>query len=197
MYEYLKGVLTYIYPTALVVDVQGVGYLVQTANPFSFSSFLNQEVSVYCYQAVREDAITLYGFHNVEEKQLFLKLISVSGIGPKSALAILANQDSAGLIQAIENDDVAYLTKFPGVGKKTAGQLVLDLKGKLADITPSQGTATVSEYHVLEDTKEALLGLGYSNKEIQKIWPSLEKESIVDTADALRIAFKLLLTVKK
>lgn len=198
MYEYLKGILAYIYPTAIVVDVHGVGYLVQTANPFSFADMLHKEVSVYCYQAVREDAITLYGFRDVEEKQLFLKLISVSGIGPKSALAILANKDSAGLIQAIESDDVTYLVKFPGVGKKTAGQLVLDLKGKLSDIVAvDHSQVSVSEHHILEDTKEALLGLGYSNKEIQKIWPLLEKESITDTAEALRIAFKLLLTTKK
>ncbi|MCQ4965300.1 Holliday junction branch migration protein RuvA, partial [Bifidobacterium pseudocatenulatum] len=90
------------------------------------------------YQAVREDAITLYGFVSAEEKQLFMQLINVSGIGPKSALAILANPDHQGLIDAIANDNVGYLTKFPGIGKKTAGQIVLDLHDKIDQLRANE-----------------------------------------------------------
>ncbi|MGC3438144.1 Holliday junction branch migration protein RuvA, partial [Enterococcus faecium] len=85
---------------------------------------------IYVHQVIREVAHLLYGFDSLEDKQLFLRLVSVSGIGPKSALAIMASEDHSGLIQAVESCDVTYLTKFPGVGKKTAQQMILDLKGK-------------------------------------------------------------------
>ncbi|MBS4750921.1 Holliday junction branch migration protein RuvA [Granulicatella sp. zg-ZJ] len=199
MFEYVKGQLVSIYPTYVVVEVHGVGYQIFMPNAFGLQEMLKQDITVYVYQAVREDAITLYGFKSLEEKQLFLKLISVSGIGPKSALSILASDNSEGLIQAIETNDITYLTKFPGVGKKTAAQIVLDLKGKFTDISKP-----VLENHIpvleispiLAETKEALLGLGYSEREIKKVLPQLEKEHCQSTDQALRIAFKLLLGSK-
>lgn len=137
MYDYMKGEITAITPSTVTIEVGGIGYVLYVANPYGFSSQLHKQSIIYVYQAVREDAITLYGFQSSNEKELFLKLISVSGIGPKSALSILASNDASGLVQAIESDNVAYLTKFPGVGKKTAGQLVLDLKGKLGTVESS------------------------------------------------------------
>ena len=131
MYEYLRGVITEVTPYYIVVDVNGVGYQVYVANPFKYE---HVEQKVFVYQAVRDNDISLYGFKNSSEKQLFLKLLDVSGIGPKSALAILANDDNRGLINAINSDDDGYLTKFPGIGKKTAKQIILDLKGKLSDV---------------------------------------------------------------
>lgn len=132
------------------------------------------------HQAVREDAITLYGFKDYNEKQLYLKLISVSGIGPKSGLAILANDDHVGLVQAIESEEISYLMKFPGVGKKTAAQIILDLKGKLDDLeiirVPIDGVMQ-QELSLSQDQKpvneaiEALTALGYSAKEIKKVEP--------------------------
>ncbi|MBS4761533.1 Holliday junction branch migration protein RuvA [Carnobacteriaceae bacterium zg-ZUI252] len=198
MYDYIKGVLTAIHPTAIIVEAGGIGYAVSVSNPYSFSSQLEQSVMIYTYQAVREDAITLYGFPTYDEKQLFLKLISVSGIGPKSALSILASQDAQGLMQAIENNDVTYLTKFPGVGKKTAGQLVLDLKGKLSTVGVSETVEEeiISETPVLDDVTQALLGLGYSNKEIRLIMPTLKEQQHDSTQSALSAAFKLLLGKK-
>lgn len=202
MFEYLKGILVAIGPVSVVVDVQGVGYLLNVANPYRLSSSLNQEVKLYVHQAVREDAITLFGFQDSSEKQLYLKLISVSGIGPKSGLSILANGDPAGLIQAIETEDIKFLTKFPGVGKKTASQIVLDLRGKLGELTPEgpllsgdapfvQTDSPLNQY--VSEGKEALLGLGYSVREVEKIIPYLEKESFSSTEEVLRKAFKLLL----
>ncbi|QTU83442.1 Holliday junction branch migration protein RuvA [Carnobacteriaceae bacterium zg-C25] len=198
MYDYIKGVLTAIHPTAITVEAGGIGYAVSVSNPYSFSSLLEQSIMIYTYQAVREDAITLYGFPTYDEKQLFLKLISVSGIGPKSALSILASQDAQGLMQAIENNDVTYLTKFPGVGKKTAGQLVLDLKGKLGAVGVSETVEEeiISESPVLDDVTQALLGLGYSNKEIRLIMPTLKEQQHDSTQSALSAAFKLLLGKK-
>lgn len=202
MYEYVRGELVAVNPLYIVVDVQGIGYQIFTANPFRFSSLMNQEVRVYVYQAVREDNMTLYGFKDEYEKQLYLKLISVSGIGPKSGLTILANGDYQGLIQAIEAEDVRYLTKFPGVGKKTASQIILDLKGKLADLvdpTYSASEEQVSlnlseEDQFMKETEEALKGLGYSTRDIGRVMPVLEKEGPFESTEvALRTAFKLLL----
>lgn len=195
MFEYITGKLMFIYPTEVVVDVGGVGYLLQVANPYAFSSQLNQSITVYVYQAVREDAITLFGFRNIDEKQLFLKLISVSGIGPKSALSILASDDNDGLINAIEQNNVNYLTRFPGVGKKTAGQLVLDLKGKLGTVNVEAvyNTTQNENEELLDEVSQALSGLGYSVKEIQKVLPILKEQNYTTTQSALSAAFKLLL----
>src|SRR5690554_4973710 len=99
MYEYIKGILTYVSPAYVVVENQGMGYQIHSANPYRFSTKMNEEVLIYVYQAVREDDITLYGFKDLNEKKLYLKLLNVSGIGPKSALAILANEDHSGLVQ--------------------------------------------------------------------------------------------------
>ena len=131
MYEYITGNLIQIYPTYLVIDVNGIGYRLLCANPFRWQKNLQQQVTCYVEQIVREDSITLYGFKDQVEKQLFLTLNKVSGIGPKSALSILAADDHEGLMNAIDSGDSQYLTKFPGVGKKTAQQMVLDLKGEL------------------------------------------------------------------
>lgn len=199
MYEYIKGILTYVSPAYVVIENQGMGYQIHSANPYRFSTKLNEEVLIYVYQAVREDDITLYGFKDLNEKKLYLKLLNVSGIGPKSALAILANEDHSGLVQAIENNDANYLTKFPGVGKKTASQIVLDLKGKLGDLDVewTQGTALTFEteagnVHVAE-ALEALKVLGYSAREIKKVAGELEKINR-DTTDAyLREALKLMM----
>ena len=102
MYEYLRGVITEVTPYYIVVDVNGVGYQVYVANPFKYEEDEHAEQKVFVYQAVRDNDISLYGFKNSSEKQLFLKLLDVSGIGPKSALAILANDDNRGLINAID-----------------------------------------------------------------------------------------------
>ena len=197
MYEYLKGELVAIQPTYIVVENHGIGYQIMFANPYRIQSKLNEVIRIELQQIVREDSITLYGFLSDEEKELFQKLISVSGIGPKSAVSILANDDVNGFIQAVESSNITYLTKFPGVGKKTAQQIVLDLKGKFSNIvveevaTPVVETATGIKQ--LEEAREALLGLGYSAKEITKVWKELETAAPQTTQEALSIAFKLLM----
>ena len=202
MYEYIKGTVTFVGPAYVVIEASSIGYLLYMANPFRFSNKLNEEVTIYVHQAVREDAITLYGFKDYNEKQLYLKLISVSGIGPKSGLAILANDDHAGLIQAIESEDVSYLTKFPGVGKKTASQIILDLKGKLDEL---EGVSTSVEGSVQQELSlstnhgpvneaiEALAALGYSAREIKKIEPDIRKLNKETTDAYLREALRLLM----
>lgn len=193
--------LAYVSPAYVVVENQGIGYQIYSANPYRFSTKMNEEVTIYIHQAVREDNITLYGFKNLNEKNLYLKLLNVSGIGPKSALAILANEDHAGLIHAIENNDANYLTKFPGVGKKTASQIVLDLKGKLGDLdiewADLKGTALslgeeAENIHV-QEALEALKVLGYSAREVKKVAGELEKIERDSTDAYLREGLKLLM----
>ena len=194
MYEYLNGELAHILPTAIVVDVHGVGYQVVFANPYRLQDSLKKQIKVLVQQVVREDSITLYGFISSEGRELFQRLISVSGIGPKSAMSILANDDTEGFVNAVESGNVTYLTKFPGVGKKTAQQIILDLKGKFEAVPEETTKAVVSTNQAtLEEAKEALLGLGYSAKEITKIWKSLEAAAPSTTQEALKVAFKLLM----
>src|SRR5699024_648199 len=111
-------------------------------NPFIFERFINQEVKIHTFHHIREDAEILYGFKNEDAKYLFMNLISVSGIGPKSALTIQGNVDINDFVGAVEREDVTYLTQFPGVGKKTARQIILDLKGKLDTFLTVSGPST-------------------------------------------------------
>lgn len=199
MYEYLIGKITVINPHYIVVEINGIGYQLQVANPFRYEE--NSTQKVYVYQAVRENDVTLYGFYDLAEKQLFLKLISVSGIGPKSALAILATNDQGGFVAAINADDEAYLTKFPSIGKKTAKQIILDLKGKMDDIetpTPMVDQQNLAldfgnEQPYLKEALEAMLSLGYTKTEVKKVSKKL-KDFQADSTDAyLSAALKLVL----
>ena len=139
MYDYIKGKLTKITAKYIVIEAGGLGYIVNVANPYSFSDLVNQEVQIYLHQVIREDAQLLFGFHTEDEKAVFLNLISVSGIGPTTALAIIAVDDNEGLVNAIDTSDIKYLMKFPKIGKKTAQQMVLDLAGKFVDVSVENG----------------------------------------------------------
>lgn len=185
MYAYIKGKISQLYPTHIVVENNGIGYEIQTPNSYRFQSQLEEEVQVFTQLIVREDAHLLYGFIDLEEKDMFLNLIKVTGIGPKSALAILAASTPNEVKIAIENENEAYLTKFPGIGKKTARQIILDLKGKLTITEESElfAQADESKNDVLEEAVLALEALGYSKREITKVKKSLEKETF-DTVDA-------------
>ena len=187
MYDYIKGTITYIKNNAIVVDNNGIGYLVYVANPYSFE--LNQEYKVYVYQHVTEDENSLYGFKTIEEKDLFLKLISVKGLGCKMALPILAVGSIDGIMDAIERENILYLKKFPKIGDKLAKQIVLDLKGKLEFI----GVGISDDQQEVEnELKEVLIGLGYKEKEIipviAKVDTSLPIEGQVK--DALKLLLK-------
>ncbi|QPS70765.1 Holliday junction branch migration protein RuvA [Lactococcus garvieae] len=195
MYEYFQGQLVKITPTYIVVDVAHVGYLINVANPYAWSNRMNQEIKIYVHQVIREDAHTLYGFTDQAEKALFLRLISVSGIGPKSALAIIAADDNAGLVNAIDSSDTKYLTKFPGVGKKTAMQMVLDLAGKF-DATASAELVSVSadnKNQELMEAIEALQALGYKATELKKIQKKLEAEAGLTSEEYIKAALKLMM----
>lgn len=200
MYEYIIGKVTFISPYYIVVETNGVGFQISVGNPYRYSGKTDQPIKIYIHQVIREDAHLLYGFGDLDEKQLFLKLISVSGIGPKSGLAIMASDDHGGLINAIESEDAAYLTKFPGVGKKTAQQMVLDLKGKLGELETSvvaveamTKASTSTANQSLMEALEALSALGYSEKEIKRITPKLEELGKQPTDEYLRNALKFMM----
>ena len=195
MYEYFKGIISKITAKYIVLEVNSIGYILHVANPYAYSGQLHQESKVYVHQVVREDAELLYGFVTEEEKQLFLSLISVSGIGPVSALAIIAADDNAGLVQAIEQKNITYLTKFPKIGKKTAQQMVLDLEGKVAvvgDELPAKAAVQASdENQALEEAMEAMLALGYKAAELKRIKKFFE--GTTDTAENyIKSALKML-----
>lgn len=188
VYDFIKGNVEFVGPEYIVIENNGIGYQISTPNPFIFAGKMGNIVTVYTYHYVREDVMALYGFETREEKRLFTKLLNVSGIGPKGALAILASGEVQQVVTAVENEDESFLVKFPGVGKKTARQMILDLKGKLQDIVPDYfpnlfNADTFSEQaqsssHDFDEAILALKALGYSEKEIKKISPELKKEQL-------------------
>lgn len=195
MYDYIKGKLTKITAKYIVIEVAGIGCILHVANPYAFSGHVNQELTVYTHQVIREDAHLLYGFQSESEKAVFLSLISVSGIGPTTALAIIAVDDNDGLVRAIEQKNITYLTKFPKIGKKTAQQMVLDLEGRFVmseETGPVETSAPTSENHDLEEAMEAMEALGYRPAELKKIKKFFD--GTTDTAENyIKSALKMLM----
>lgn len=200
MYAYIKGTLTELNPTHVVVEASGVGFEIQTPNSYRFQKYMDKEVIVHTSLIVREDAQLLYGFINQEEKDMFHSLIKVTGIGPKSALAILASSSPNDVKIAIENENDAYLTKFPGIGKKTARQIVLDLKGKVQinDMDSKQalelGLDSTSAAPIINEALLALEALGYSKRELTKVEKALNKDSFDSVDDAVKRGLQLLIS---
>lgn len=187
MFDYIKGTITYIKNNAIVVDNNGVGYLVYVSNPYSYE--INKEYKVYIYQHVAEDENSLYGFKSVEEKEFFLKLISVKGLGCKMALPILAVGSIDGIMDAIERENVLYLKKFPKIGDKLAKQIILDLKGKLEFIGVG---ISEDETKAENELKEVLIGLGYKEKEIIPVIAKVDSSLPIEgqVKDALKLLLR-------
>lgn len=182
MYGYIKGIIVDIESNYVVIDNNGIGYIVYVANPYSYQ--LNEENVIYTYTHIREDEYSLYGFKSKDEKELFLRLISVKGLGPKMALPILATGSLSGIIDAIERENILYLKKFPKIGDKVARQIILDLKGKLV-------SGTTSSTPENSELVEALSALGYKNVDIKKVIPNVSKN--VGIEEQIKEALKLLL----
>lgn len=183
MYEYIKGKIVSQESNYIVIDNNGIGYLIYVPNPYSFE--IEKEYIVYVYQYVREDEQSLYGFKTIEEKELFLKLINVKGLGCKMALPMLATGSISGIMDAIERENILYLKKFPKIGDKVARQIILDLKGKLN--TNVNNTST-KDY---EELIEVLKGLGYKLSDINKIIPSINCDLNIE--EQIKEALKLML----
>ena len=184
MYEYIKGIVTDVESNYIVLDNNGVGYLIYTANPYSFN--VDNEYKVYIYQLVKEDELSLYGFKSKEEKELFLKLIEVKGLGCKMALPMLATGSISGIVDAIERENILYLKKFPKIGDKVARQIILDLKGKLV---LNKEMFNKNNY---EELIEVLKGLGYKSNDINKILPNIDSNLTIEeqVKNALRLLLK-------
>ena len=191
MYAYIKGKISEVNPTNIVVDSNGIGYEVVVANPYEYH--LNEERTVFISQQVREDSNVLYGFSNKEQKKVFLLLLKVKGVGPKSALAILAGGTSEEIIGAIENQDAVYLTKFPGIGKKSAQQIILDLQGKVDFSMTNISSAPKAVNNYLSDAILALETLGYSKKELTKIEKKLSTHQFNSVGEYVKQGLRLLM----
>jgi len=160
MIAHLRGRILEKHPTYLILEVGGVGYEVTISIP-SFSGLPAEgaEVSLYIHTHVREDSLALYGFLRREEKELFERLISVSGIGPKLAITVLSGMAADALVSALRGNDLIALTRIPGVGKKTAERMVLELRDKLEGLAAAPAPAPASRME--EDVVSALVNLGY------------------------------------
>ena len=174
----------------VIIDNQGIGYRVFFNHPEALS--LNQQVSLYTYHYIREDEQSLYGFLNMDEYDLFVKLISVKGLGCKTAAGILAASNFQRIVSAIEVSDVAYLKTMPGVGAKTASQIILDLKGKLV----AEHTKEQISNPALSDALEALRTLGYKASEISSIQKDLMLSDAKTSEAYIRLGMSILLKRK-
>lgn len=197
MFDYIKGTLVEMTDVSAIIDINGIGYDIICANPLDFERLIGETVKIHTHFHVREDAQLLYGFKTRDQKILFRKVLNVSGIGPKGALSIVGQGDVDTFVQAIEEENEKYLTSFPGVGKKTARQMILDLKGKLPFMVsiPVNETNQSSDYNpnALVEAKEALKTLGYKDREIKAIESQL-KQAKDQTTDALIRKALMLLT---
>jgi holliday junction DNA helicase RuvA len=162
MIAHLRGRLLVKHPNQAVVEAGGVGYDITISVPtFSDLPAAGTEVALHIHTHVREDQLALYGFLRPSEKQLFEKLITVSGIGPKLAITILSGMAADEMVGAIRGNDITRLTRIPGIGKKTAERMVLELRDKLPATTTGEIAAVSSLTAVEEDVLSALVNLGY------------------------------------
>jgi holliday junction DNA helicase RuvA len=185
MIAHLRGKLLAKHPNQAIVETSGVGYEVTITVPtFSDLPAVGADVALHVHTHVREDLIALYGFLRPAEKQLFEKLITVSGIGPKLAITILSGMVADEMVGAIRGNDVARLTRIPGIGKKTAERMVLELRDKLPAPGPSSAAAAPSLSATEEDVLSALVNLGYQRAAAEKALAAVVKNGKGGSFDA-------------
>ena len=186
----ISGILLQKTPPTILVDCQGVGYEIDV----SMGTFYNlpsvgEKVTLFTHLSVREDAHLLYGFGNPEERSLFRQLIRISGIGARTALSLLSGMSVAEMVQAVALQDTTRFSRIPGIGKKTAERLLLELKGKLgADLDIAIGNAANNDN--MADILNALIALGYSPKEVNTVLKQIPADSSV--SDGIKLALKAL-----
>jgi len=186
MIAHLRGKLLAKHPNQAIVETSGVGYDVTISVPtFSDLPALGTEVALHVHTHVREDMIALYGFLRSSEKLLFEKLITVSGIGPKLAITILSGMPADEMVGAIRGNDVTRLTRIPGIGRKTAERMVLELRDKLPEVGAATPTAVPVMSAIEEDVLSALVNLGYQRAAAEKALETAAKEGDKKTFDQL------------
>lgn len=182
MFEFIKGTIDDIDSGYIVIETEYIGYKVYAPNPYSYE--IGEKYKIYVYEHIREDENTLFGFKSKEERDFFLKLINVKGLGPKMALPMLASSSLSGIIDAIERENILYLKKFPKIGEKIAKQIILDLKGKLVSKNDN--------INIIDDELvEALKALGYKNSDINKVIKNIPNDLTIE--EKIKEALKLLL----
>lgn len=174
MIGYLRGNIIEVLPESALIDVQGVGYevLASSHTLLDLAGLLGKEIIVWIHTHVREDALQLFGFHDKDEKNLFLSLLKVNGVGPKMALSILSGARTDEIKNMIESGNAKALSSLPRVGKKTAEQIILTLKGKL--VSASEGVHAMSP--IQTQITSALLNLGYKSQMVDQFVSTLPKE---------------------
>jgi holliday junction DNA helicase RuvA len=193
MIAHLRGKLLAKHPNQAIVETGGVGYDVTISIPtFSDLPAIGGEVTLHIHTHVREDLIALYGFLRPAEKRLFEKLITVSGIGPKLAITILSGMAADEMVSAIRGNDVARLTRIPGIGKKTAERMVLELRDKLAPEGVAESAVMPAMSPVEEDVLSALMNLGYQRAPAERALASVEKNG---KSSSFEITFRQTLAV--
>lgn len=190
MIGYVRGKVSHLFIDSCFVDVQGVGYRVFISTATRNHIILDKEITLFTYMNVREDALQLYGFYTQNEYDIFIKLISVSGIGPRVTLGILSAITVDKLCQALVQKQIPLLTKLPGIGKKTAERLILELADKVGGLTDEtadehvvNGVAADENNHdIISETTQALLALGYTQAEFMPILQRLQAVESVESA---------------
>ena len=185
MFGYIRGKIVEIDSNYVVVDNHDIGYIIYVPNPYSYQ--LNEVYTIFTYTKVAEEEYTLYGFKTREQKDLFLKLISVKGLGPKMALPIIATGTFESIAEAIENENLNYLKKFPKIGDKVAKQMILDLKGKLNTIY----TGLFAKEDFSDELMEVLLGLGYKQADVKRVLSKVNADLSLE--EQVKEALKLML----
>lgn len=192
MISRLRGIVLEKNPPSVVVDVHGVGYEAQVSmQTFYTLPAIGEEVQLYTHLVVREDAHLLFGFSSKEERETFQALVKVSGIGAKIALGILSALTSDELASAVANEDIKRLTAAPGIGKKTAERMVLELRGKLVSSTQPDGAIAIAENSQHDDIIHTLIALGYNDKEARQACKNLPEGT--DVSEGVRLALKNML----
>lgn len=198
MFTYFKGILKATHPTYVVIEVQGIGYLIFIpARLIGHLPSIEQPLHLFTSYVVREFAHTLYGFIDEQERNLFEALINITGIGPKLGLSLIGHLTISELHLAIANQEVSHLCRVPGVGKKTAERLIVELKDKLASFLPADSNSCVlsqgMQNKAIQDAMLALINLGYTQQTAQKAI----KQSLKELAEPLDLATLITLALKK
>jgi Holliday junction DNA helicase RuvA len=177
----LRGKLTERRPNQVMLDVAGVGYLVQIPlSTFSVLAALNSDVTLLIHTHVREDQFTLYGFLTAREKQIFELLLTVSGVGPSLALKILSGMRISELLPAIRNSDLALLERIPGIGRKTAERIVVELRDKAAALEPPEAGKPAARSPLESDVASALLNLGFEARSVDRTLEQIRKSGAAE-----------------
>ena len=194
MIAFIKGTVASYGADWIVVDHQGMGW--QIFYPHTDEVSLNQEIKVHTYLHITENDMVLFGFPSADEKELFLRLISVKGLGPKTAVGMLAKAGYKAIVSAVEQGDVAALKKMPGIGAKSASQIVLDLKGKLV-AAPVNNTRTQQSYPPeIQDALEGLKGLGYKPHELTDAAAMMQEQPGLKTEQYRKLGLQFLMKQK-